>query len=569
MKRRGFNLFLPSEIKHEYNHIKVGDNYIATYVVSTINNDVNFLTTLNHIYKFKNIQVIWDIEKLDSSEYIKKISQMYLVLKSEKSQNKFNLDNEFYNVFEKQVLKIREAVQVKNEDVYNIKIYLKFSRTDLKEMLDFSKHIQNSLYTQGIIIKPLNFRQLDAHLFSLFPDSRNKFIQKYLSNTVTTSALVTLFPYFNQNIIDNEGIIFGKVNNSICILDMFSPKYNNRNMCVFGSSGAGKSYFIKTNIIRNMCRGITQIIIDIEGEYGKLVKALGGQVLSAGNINILEFSEEYFLKCKEQELDVINEKCKGIYDILNYNNEKGYSKFKSKLYKVYNKFEIAKEKLYKNYATEDEICINKSFIKYFPCIDNLVYELNKSPEFSNVVATLESVNKHLCKDKNKCSLGLSDTIVIDFSKLNESEFEIFMLMWLMKIEEDLVQNTLIYIDEIWKVLQCGHSVRVSKKIIEMYKTIRKKEAGIIGISQDITDIALYANGEFAKSILNNSYFKVFFRFDYTENEELEKLGIVGKSLIKKIKLLDRGKAIMSIGGNTFDLEVFASEYEHSLIMEEK
>ena len=129
---------------------------------------------------------------------------MCLVLKSEKSQNKVNLDNEFYNVFEKQVLKIREAVQVKNEDVYNIKIYLKFSRTDLKEMLDFSKHIQNSLYTQGIIIKPLNFRQLDAHLFSLFPDSRNKFIQKYLSNTVTTSALVTLFPYFNQNIIDNE-----------------------------------------------------------------------------------------------------------------------------------------------------------------------------------------------------------------------------------------------------------------------------------------------------------------------------------------------------------------------------
>ena len=77
------------------------------------------------------------------------------------------------------------------------------------------------------------------------------------------------------------------------------------------------------------------------------------------------------------------------------------------------------------------------------------------------------------------------------------------------------------------------------------------------------------NQAFSKSILNNSYFKVFFRFDYTENEELEKLGIVGKSLIKKIKLLDRGKAIMSIGGNTFDLEVFASEYEHSLIMEEK
>ena len=41
-------------------------------------------------------------------------------------------------------------------------------------------------------------------------------------------------------------------------------------MCVFGTSGAGKSYFIKLNILRYRIQGISQYIIDAEREYTNL-----------------------------------------------------------------------------------------------------------------------------------------------------------------------------------------------------------------------------------------------------------------------------------------------------------
>ena len=148
------------------------------------------------------------------------------------------------------------------------------------------------------------------------------------------------------------------------------------------------------------------------------------------------------------------------------------------------------------------------------------------------------------------------------------DLEVFLPICIERIEEDMNKKTLVYIDEIWKVLQRGKDYNVTNKIIEMYKTIRKKGAGIIGITQDVTDMALYGNGELGKGILSNSYFKLFFRMDYMALEELKKMGLVNELILQKVRVLERGKAIMCMGGNIFNLEVFTSEYEHNLIMEE-
>ena len=45
-------------------------------------------------------------------------------------------------------------------------------------------------------------------------------------------------------------------------------------MCVFGASGAGKSFFTKLQIIRNWLIGIEQFVIDPEREYQKYMQKL-------------------------------------------------------------------------------------------------------------------------------------------------------------------------------------------------------------------------------------------------------------------------------------------------------
>ncbi len=52
-------------------------------------------------------------------------------------------------------------------------------------------------------------------------------------------------------------------NNSIVLVDRFNrDKYKNANMCIFGTSGAGKSFYTKLLILRYKLLGIKQYIID-------------------------------------------------------------------------------------------------------------------------------------------------------------------------------------------------------------------------------------------------------------------------------------------------------------------
>ena len=53
-------------------------------------------------------------------------------------------------------------------------------------------------------------------------------------------------------------------------------------MCVFGTSGAGKSFYTKLLILRYRLLGIQQYIIDPEREYLKMCEILDGTILKIG-----------------------------------------------------------------------------------------------------------------------------------------------------------------------------------------------------------------------------------------------------------------------------------------------
>ena len=55
-------------------------------------------------------------------------------------------------------------------------------------------------------------------------------------------------------------------------------------MVVFGTSGAGKSYFTKLQILRYRLMGIEQYVIDPEREYQKICENLNGTMLKMRTI---------------------------------------------------------------------------------------------------------------------------------------------------------------------------------------------------------------------------------------------------------------------------------------------
>ena len=123
------------------------------------------------------------------------------------------------------------------------------------------------------------------------------------------------------------------------------------------------------------------------------------------------------------------------------------------------------------------------------------------------------------------------------------------------------KNTIIYIDEMWKYAQ---SKQLLLSISNMYKTIRKRRASIITITQDINDFFTYDNGIFAKSILNNSSFKLIFKMVYKDVENLSSFIDLSDFNISN---LQKGEAILSISNNKAPIVISANEYERIILNE--
>ena len=125
-------------------------------------------------------------------------------------------------------------------------------------------------------------------------------IKNASKRNVLTDGLVATYPFISTSIFDENGIFFGinRYNNSMILIDRFDKeKYKNANMCVFGTSGAGKSFFTKLLIYRYRMIGLEQYIIDPEREYNKLCENLGGLLIKIGPssntyVNVLDIREE-------------------------------------------------------------------------------------------------------------------------------------------------------------------------------------------------------------------------------------------------------------------------------------
>jgi len=129
----------------------------------------------------------------------------------------------------------------------------------------------------------------------------------------------------------------------LVFIDKFDKeKYKNSNMCVFGESGAGKSFFIKLQILRNWMMGITQYVIDPEHEYYKIAESLDGTLIKIGPtsnsfINVLDIRPDSIEEGKGYLATKLN-KLKGFFTLI-YDDidEEKYGDLENYLIKMYEK----------------------------------------------------------------------------------------------------------------------------------------------------------------------------------------------------------------------------------------
>ena len=120
----------------------------------------------------------------------------------------------------------------------------------------------------------------------------------FITRNMDTTSLASTFPFTSAVMTQNKGVLYGmnQQNGSLIIFDRFSLE--NANEIVFGKSGAGKSFLIKLEIMRQYMMCTEVIVVDPEGEYGTLTKTMGGENVefssnSLVKINPFDLSQVY------------------------------------------------------------------------------------------------------------------------------------------------------------------------------------------------------------------------------------------------------------------------------------
>jgi conjugal transfer ATP-binding protein TraC len=158
------------------------------------------------------------------------------------------------------------------EHFFQFAFYVTIYAKDIEELNRRTEEIE-SIFGSKLIFSKRGFYQAEQGFNSTLPLGNDELMITFNMNT---SPIASSFPFISSDLTTDKGILYGinRHNNSLVLFDRFSLQ--NANSVVFATSGAGKSYAVKLEVLRSMMMGTDVIIIDPEMEYRTLSDAVGG-----------------------------------------------------------------------------------------------------------------------------------------------------------------------------------------------------------------------------------------------------------------------------------------------------
>lgn len=168
---------------------------------------------------------------------------------------------------------LRDGLQQAAEKLFDVGLYITIYGNDKADLDHVEGEIKSILDAKMVYIKPGIFQQEEGFR-TILPIATDELEVHYKLNSAPLSSI---FPFVSFDLTSDKGILWGinRHNASLVLFDRFSmPNYNS---VMFASSGSGKSYTTKLEIIRTLMFDADVIVIDPEQEYLFLAEATGGR----------------------------------------------------------------------------------------------------------------------------------------------------------------------------------------------------------------------------------------------------------------------------------------------------
>ena len=564
-------------------YIEIDNLYYSNIIITNYYHEQNDLLLKNILDSNINMNISIFYEKQNPYKIIKDLTYHIGNVGADlKSENENREDIEIAAFTYNDAKYIRKEIQINNEDIYFLYIYINLYSEDKKELEYLINKVEGILEAKGMISRRAYFRQEQTFIACLPIMENKKEIKEVAKRNVLTSGLISTYPFISSTMFDENGIFIGTniYNNSMVFIDRYNTnKYKNANMCIFGSSGAGKSFYIKLLTIRFRILGIEQYIIDPDREYTKICENLDGTLIKIGPssnsyINIFDIREESLEEGENGYLATKISKLIGFFNLIFGNiNEEEKAVLEEKIIEVYKEKNITfdDESLYRK--EENKIIIKPIFkgTKDMPILEdfyNILKRDKKTIKFKTKL--IPFVKGSMSFFNNYTNVELDNKLIVaDVYELGEENLKygmyIFTALFWDRIKRDRSIKKAIYLDEIWRLIGITSNKEVASFIYKIFKTIRKYGGSGVAITQDIYDLFSLENGVYGKSILNNSEIKTFFSLEEDNIKLLKEYTNMSEKETVEIRSLKRGECLMFAKNNHILVKIESSDEERKII----
>lgn len=449
---------------------------------------------------------------------------------------------------------LRDALTQGIEKFFQFALYVTIYADTKEEMEKMTAEIEN-IFGSRLVYSKKVFYQAEQGFNSTIPAGNDEL---YITFNMNSSPIASSFPFISSELTTDNGILYGinRHNNSLILFDRFSLQ--NANTVVFATSGAGKSYAIKLEVLRSLMLGTEIIIIDPEYEYKHLSDAVGGTYvnvsLSSEN-KINPFDLPRSIGGESKPGDIIRSAVitvKGLIRLMlgNLNNEED---------------SVVDRALLETYAKKD-ITPDCDLTKIEPPIMQDFQDILEGMEGgADLALRLKKYTQGTFSGlfNSPTNVRMENQLVCFSVRDLEDELRpiaIYMVInYIWNVVRSETKRRILVIDEAWWLMQHEDS---AKFIYALVKRCRKYYLGVTTITQDVNDFLVSPYGQ---AIVTNSSLQLLLKQSSAAIDLVQKTFALTEG--EKYLLLECGvgEGIFFAGTKHAAIKVVASYTEDQLI----
>lgn len=549
------DIIAPSSVEVDFRYIRVGDTYYSTLFTvgyprfvspGWIEPIIDYDSTLNismFCYPTSSSDVLSDLRR--------KIGEMQATLSSDEEQGK--VADPGVEAALEDALGLQEELAKGIERFFQFGFYISVSAGDIGELQHTIKTLQATLGSL-LLTSKLSTLQMEEGFKSTIPMGQDRL---FITRNMDTTSLASTFPFTSAVLTQNRGVMYGinQQNGSLIIFDRFSME--NANEVVFGKSGAGKSYTIKLEIMRQYTLGAEVIVIDPEGEYNRLTNTLGGE--------IVDFSPTSPVKINPFDLAEVF--------------EEGENQLGLKILSLHGLIKIITGEL----DAEHDAILDRALIETYRqkgITPDPQTQKKTPPLMQDLYKTLLGMESTPAKElayrlekfirgsaagilNSQSNFSITNSLTVFSIKNLQEELRpvamhvILDFVW-TRVKKTLKKRILI-LDEAWYMMKYQDSASFVYSIV---KRARKYYLGVTTATQDVED---FLKTEYGKAVLTNSSIQVLLKQGTAEVDIISETFYLSEGERELLLSADVGEGLFFAGQNHVAIKILAAEFENELI----